>query len=279
MTGRGALVLVARQELVLAVRSRWTQIFAVVFAALAIGVAVSGYILSGGSGFQDFARTSASLVQVVVLVVPLASLVMGVLTVAPERGASELLFAQPISRHVVLAGKLIGSLAALTIAELAGFGVAGIVIFAGAGDEGAAGYAIIVLGAVLLTAVSLAVAALLAATAVGRRRVRALAGAVVVWLVAAVLLDLAALGVASLLPSALASRVLMVSVIVNPAAAVRTASLLAIEGTAAFGAASLALMRFTGGGLGTAAVLCGSVALWIVVPSAIAARRLARVDL
>ncbi len=33
--------------------------------ALALAVAVSGYILSGGSGVQDFARTAASLVQLV----------------------------------------------------------------------------------------------------------------------------------------------------------------------------------------------------------------------
>ncbi len=279
MSRAGVVLLVARQELVLAVRSRWTQIFATVFALLALGVAASGYILSGGSGFQDFARTSTSLVQLVVLIVPLAALVMGVLSVAPERGAAELLFAQPVSRRVILVGKLLGLLAALCAAELAGFGVAGLVVFAGAGEEGAGGYAVIVLGAVLLTASSLSVSALLAATAVGRRRVRALAGAVVVWLFTAVLLDLVALGVASLLPSGPASRVLMLSVIVNPAAAVRTASLLAVEGTAAFGAASLALLRFTGGPFGAAFVLCGSLALWIALPALAAAHRLAKVDL
>ena len=39
----------------------------------------------------------------------------------------------------------------------------------------------------------------------------------------------------------------MVAAIVNPVDAVRTGALLAIEGTGAFGAASLALFRFTGG--------------------------------
>ena len=57
-----ALRLCAREELVLAVRSRWTQTFAVAFAALALAVALSGYVLSGGSGVQDFARTAVSLV-------------------------------------------------------------------------------------------------------------------------------------------------------------------------------------------------------------------------
>ncbi len=279
MSRPGVLLLVARQELLLAVRSRWTQIFAAVFAVLAVGVAGSGYVLSGGSGFQDFARTSASLIQLVVLVVPLAALLMGVLALAPERGAAEILFAQPVSRGAILVGRLLGLFAALGLAELAGFGLAGVLVFAGAGDEGAGGYALIVLGAVLLTAASLSIAALLAAAAVGRKRQRALAAAVVVWLSASVLVDLAALGAASLLPSAIASRVLVLSVIVNPASAVRTGALLAVEGTAAFGASSLALLRFTGGEAGAALWLGGSLLGWIVLPALAASRRLARVDL
>jgi Cu-processing system permease protein len=272
-------LLVASQELLLAVRSRWTQVFAAVFALLALGVSGSGYILSGGRGFQDFARTSASLVQLVVLVVPLAALLMGVLSLAPERGTAELLFAQPISRREILIGKLLGLFAALALAEFVGFGLAGLVVFSSSGEEGVAGYALLVLGALALTAAFLAIAALIAAGAVGRKRVRALAVALVVWFAAVILLDLAALGAASLLPSTAASRLLIVSVIANPAGAVRTGALLGIEGTAAFGSASLALLRFTGGPARAAALLALSMLAWVVLPTAAAARRLSRVDL
>jgi Cu-processing system permease protein len=273
------LLLVARQELLLAARSRWMQIFAAVFALLALGVAASGYVLSGGHGFQDFARTSASLVQLAGLVIPLAALLMGVLALAPERGAAELLYAQPISRRAVLLGKLLGLLVAFAAAELVGFGAAGLVVFSQAGEEGGAGYALLMLGSILLTAVFLSLAALLGAAAVGRRRVRALALALVVWFVAVVLLDLVALGAASLLPSGTASRLLFMSVILNPVDAVRTGSLLAVEGTTAFGSASLAFLRFTRGAAGAGVALLASIALWIAVPAAIAARRLDRVDL
>lgn len=279
--GRGAspLLLVARQELLLAARSRWVQIFSGVFALLALFVAGSGYVLSGGHGFQDFARTSASLVELVTLVVPLAALLMGVLALSPERGTAELLYAQPVARRTVLLGKLLGLFAALSAAQSVGFGAAGLVIFSQAGETGGGGYALLVLGSILLTAVFLAIAALLAAGAVGRKRARALAVAVVVWFAAVILLDVAALGAASLLPSGTASRLLVVSVIVNPVGAMRTGALLAIEGTAAFGAASLAFLRFTGGPAGAAVALAASLALWIVVPTALAAWRLGRVDL
>ncbi len=279
-TGRPSLLLlVARQELLLAARARWTLVFAGVFAVLALGVSASGYILSGGYGFQDFDRTSASLVQLVVLVVPLAALLMGVLAVSPERGTAELLFSQPISRRTILLGKLLGLLTALTAAQLVGFGLAGIVVFSTAGEEGGAGYFLLILASFLLTAVFLGIAALVSSAAVGRRRARALALALVVWFVAVILLDLVALGAASLLPSTAASRLLIVSVIANPADAVRTGALLGIEGTAAFGSASLALLRFTGGPARAAVLLVASVLAWIVVPTALAARRLARVDL
>lgn len=273
------VVLVARQELLLAARSRWTQIFAGVFAVLALAVSASGYVLAGGRGFQDFARTSASLVQLVVLVVPLAALLMGVLALAPERGAAELLFSQPISRPQVLLGKLLGLFAALAAAESIGFGLAGLVVFSTAGAEGGGGYAVLVLGSLLLTAAFLSLAALVAATAVGRRRARALALAVVVWFAAVLLVDVAVLGVATLLPSTAASRLLVVSVLANPADAVRTGALLGIEGTAAFGAGSLALLRFTRGPAGAALLLGLSLLAWVVLPILCAARRLSRVDL
>jgi Cu-processing system permease protein len=274
-----ALRLVARQELILALRSRWTQIFAVAFAALALLVSGSGYILTGGQGVQDFARTAVSLVQLVVLLVPLTALLIGVLALAPERGAAELLLSQPVGRGTILLGKLLGLFQALAAAQALGFGAAGAVIFWQSGDDGLAGFGALVLGALVLTAVFLGLAALLAAGAQGRKRQRALALALVVWFVAVVLFDVAALGAASLLRSGAASRLLIVSVLLNPVDAVRTGTLLAIEGTAAFGAASLAFFRFTRGPWGAGLLLALSLVLWIAVPTLAAIERLRRTDI
>jgi Cu-processing system permease protein len=272
------LLLCAHQELVLAVRSRWTQIFAAVFAALSLAVAGSGYILSGGAGFQDFARTAASLVQLVLLLTPLTSLVIGVLALAPEKGSAELLFSQPVSRRSILLGRLLGLFVALGAAQAIGLGGAGLVVFSRSGAAGLAGYAALFAGALALTAVFLGIAALLCSGGVGRRA-KSLAVALIVWFAAVVLLDIAALGVASLLPSKAASRVLIGAALVNPADAFRTGALLAIQGTTAFGSASLALLRFTRGPLGAAALLGLSAAVWLVLPAALAARRLDRADL
>ena len=273
-----ALLLCARQERTLAVRSRSAQIFAAVFAALALAVASSGYALSGGHGVEDFARTAASLVQLVLLLVPLTCLVIGVLALSPERGAAEMLFSQPVARRTILLGKVLGLFEALAGAQAVGFGAAGIVIFSQAGGDGLGGFALLVLSSLVLTAIFLGIAALVGAGAAGRRRARALAFALVVWFAAAVLLDVLALGVASLLPSGPASRVLIAEAVLNPVAAVRTGALLGIEGVAAFGAASLALLRFARGAGGAAALLTTSVVAWALLPIALASRRIERAD-
>jgi Cu-processing system permease protein len=184
-----------------------------------------------------------------------------------------------VPRGTILFGKLVGLLEALAGAQAIGFGAAGLVIYSQAGEAGIGRFALLVAGSLLLTAVFLGIAALVAAGGVGKRRSRALAVALVVWFVSVVLFDVVALGVASLLRSGTASRVLITAVIINPVDAVRTGTLLGVEGTAAFGAASLAFLRFSKGVVGAALLLSASLAAWTVVPPWLAARWLKRTDI
>jgi Cu-processing system permease protein len=276
---RSIVVLCALQELRIATRSRWTQIFAVVFGGLALAVAGSGYILSGGGGVQDFARTAASLVQLVLLLVPLTSLLLGVMSLTPDAGAAELLYSQPVARRTILAGKLLGLFAALAASQAIGFGAAGLVVFARTGQDGILAFLGVVAGSIALTGVFLGLAAAIAGGDTSARRARAMAVALVCWFAAVVLFDIAALGVASLLPSGLASRVLMTAAVANPVDAVRTGTLLMVEGTTAFGSASLAFLRFTGGAWGAALWPAASLVVWTIALLAIASKRLRNADI
>lgn len=271
--------LCAAQQRILAVRSRWTQTFAAVFTAVALAVAASGYILSGGYGVQDFSRATVSLVQLVLLIVPLSALLLGVVAILTDGGAAELLYSQPASRAAILLGTMAGLFQALVAAQAVGFGAAGLVIYSQAGAYGVASFLALMGMAATLTAIFLAIAALISAGASEHRRTRAIAIAVVVWFVAVVLFDVVALGAASLLRSGHASRLLIVAVLLNPVDALRTGTLLAIEGTAAFGSSSLALLRFTGGPGGAAALIALSALSWILIPTWLAVRRLAKADI
>jgi Cu-processing system permease protein len=271
--------LCAQQELRLSVRSRWTQLFAAVFAVLALAVAASGYVLSGGSGMQDFSRTAASLLQLVLLLVPIIALISGVMAFTPDIGAAELLFSQPVRRRTILLGKLMGQFLALAAAQAIGFGAAGLLLFSRSGAGGLSGFIGVAAGSMILTALFLTVAAAISAGETSRHRGRGLAIALIVWFVAVVLFDIAALGVASMLPSGPASRLLMTGAVVNPVDAIRTGLLLVIEGTSAFGGASLAFLRFTGGTSGAAAWLTLSILGWIALLLFVAHRRLQRADI
>jgi Cu-processing system permease protein len=280
VTGTASVLRIcAAQELALAARARATQTFAVVFAALSLAVSASGYILSGGSGVQDFARTATSLTQLALFVVPMMALLVGTMAFSPDQGTAELLFSQPIARHTLMFGKLLGVFVALVAAQAIGFGVSGLVIFSQSGEGGLSSFLLLGAASIALTAVSLSVAALIAGGAAGRRRARSLAIALSVWFAAVVLYDVVALGIASLLRSGSASRLLIVATLANPVDAVRTGVLLGIQGTTAFGAASLALLRFTGGLARASALIVAGVILWIVVPALLAARRLERADI
>jgi Cu-processing system permease protein len=101
----------------------------------------------------------------------------------------------------------------------------------------------------------------------------------VIWFITVVLLDVAALGVASLLRSGPASRLLILATLLNPVDAARTGTLLAIEGTGAFGAASLALLRWTHGPVGAGVAIVASLAAWIVAPGLVAAWRVKCTDI
>jgi Cu-processing system permease protein len=61
--------------------------------------------------------------------------------------------------------------------------------------------------------------------------------------------------------------------------AVRTGTLMAIEGTTAFGAASLAFLRFTDGAVGAALWLAASLVFWTLASLAVGVRRLERTDI
>ena len=275
---RHPLLLVARQELVLAVRSRWTQIFAIVFAALALAVAASGYVLSGGHGVQDFARTAASLVQLVLLLVPLTSLLIGVLSLAPERGRGRAaLLATDLAAHdpAGQAARLVRSPGGRPGAGLRGrrrrdllaVGERGRrrvrdALRRGDGSHGHLPRSRRSAGRHCDRPPQNARPRPRSRRLVRGRRPLRRRGP---WP-----------RVAPALGSGLARADRRRAA--EPVDAVRTAVLLGIEGAAAFGAASLAFLRFTKGPWGAAAMLSVSVLFWLAAPTLAAIRRLRRTD-
>src|SRR5262249_42729083 len=119
--GRTArLRILAYEEYRRALETRWLLGFTVLLAALVLGLSYFGLAQGGEVGFQSFARVTLSLMTLVLFIVPLTGLVLGVTSMGHSSGTLPLLLAQPVARHEVLIGKLIGLGLALTVAQLAG---------------------------------------------------------------------------------------------------------------------------------------------------------------
>lgn len=269
--------LIAQRELVITVRNRWTIIVAAVFGILMLVIAWAGIAAEGYSGTTDFTRTSASLLNLVLYVVPLMALVMGALSFAGDRGTAELLFSQPVSRTDVMLGKLIGLFLSMSGAMAVGFVLAGSVILASSGTGGLGGFAAFAGLTFVLALIFLCIAAL--ATVLAGRRPRSFGIAIVLWFGFVLFYDLIVLGTASLLRGQAATTTLFLSLFGNPIDLVRVASLILLDNVTIFGAAGAALVRFLGGSGWSVLVLLLALAFWAVLPLVVAHTVLRKQDI
>src|SRR5262252_7119021 len=91
-----AVKIIARQELVINIRNKWTGIFAVAFGALVLAISYFGMVTAGTTGFQGFARTSASLLNLVLYLVPRAARIMSRISRPSEHESIWLVFSQAL---------------------------------------------------------------------------------------------------------------------------------------------------------------------------------------
>ena len=95
---KSAVLMICWQEFTLNRRNRWVVSFALLFAILTLLIAFFGMVTSGYAGFQDFTRTSASIINLGGFLIPLFALLLGVFSFITNQGYFEILVTQPISR-------------------------------------------------------------------------------------------------------------------------------------------------------------------------------------
>lgn len=268
---------IAGQELKITVRSKWTLILAIVFGVLALGISTFGLTTAGYVGFQSFTRTSASLLNLVLYIVPLMALLMGTLSFISEKAANELLFAQPISRSEILLGKTLGLFGSILVSTLIGFGLAGVIIAVNVGAEGSLRYLTFVGLALCLGLAFLSLAIL--ATIAAQRRTSALGLAMFLWFFFVIFYDLLVIGVTFLMKPTLANAFTLFSLFGNPVDIVRVAGLILLGGREMFGPAGALLVRTLGGMAGVMTLVMAMLVIWIITPLIIANRLLWKQDI
>lgn len=274
---RTAIRAIAGQEVMINIRNKWIPMFSAVFGGLSLAVCYFGMVTIGTVGVQNFTRTTASLLNLVLYLVPLAALVLATLSFSGEKGATELLFSQPVARGDILVGKLLGLFLCLAGATCVGFGIAGVFIAARAGSEGSTRYAVFVGLALLLSLAFLSLGSMIAIFF--DNKAKALGAALVLWFFFVVFYDLLAIGLTFLFKERTANLFVFLSLFGNPVDLVRVASLMNLGGATLFGAAGAALLKFLGGTALSNLLLIAALVAWTAGPFWVSAWRLRRRDI
>ncbi len=258
-----SVLTLAHRELRDALRSRWFLLYTLAFAALGLGLSFVSAAAAGGAGLSGFGRTTAGLINLVLLVVPLMALTAGAGSIASdrERGMLSYMLAQPISRVELLLGKFLGLGGALLACITLGLGACAVVL-AAKGQRTDPASMLWLAGLALLLALSMLAVGLLI-SAVARRASVAVGTAVFVWLTLVFVTDL------GLMAGALAMRlrieILFALSLTNPLQVFKMWSLHTVDaGLDVLGPAGLYASEQFAGTLDWLFAAC--LLAWVVVP-------------
>jgi Cu-processing system permease protein len=235
-------------------RSRWILGYGILLAAL-----TELLLRFGGSGGGE--RALLSLMNVVLLLLPLVSVVFGTLYVYHAREFIEMLLAQPVGRGALYAGLFGGLALPLGGAFLAGVGLP--LLLQGGGEPGFFAHCAMLLAAgALLTLVFTALALCVAVRV--EDRARGLGAALLVWLLSTLVYDGLILLVTTLFGAYPLEKPLLVMVFLNPVDLARVLLLLSFDVSALMGYTGAVYERFFHGATGTILallmlLLCGAV--------------------
>ncbi|MBI4971040.1 MAG: ABC transporter permease subunit [Candidatus Omnitrophica bacterium] len=255
--------IILRKEIEDARRNRWFILLSVIFSGLTLTLCLFGYSGLGNFGVAGFGRTAASILNLVLLIVPLMGLVLGAVSISGERehGTLLMLLAQPVTSSEILVGKYLGVAIAVSGSLLLGFGLSGMVIGWYGGAANVAGYLILVGFTLLLGLVTLGLGFCL--SVFNHKSATAIGGAIFVWFLLLFISDLGMMGTAMVLK--LAPRVLLWFTFLNPVQVFRLAVINLLHGDleSLGGVGTYAMEVF---GSGATWFFAGFLFLWVVVP-------------
>ncbi|HEY63378.1 MAG TPA: ABC transporter permease subunit [Caldilineae bacterium] len=257
------VLILAQKEMRDALRNRWFVLYAIAFAGLALALSWLGLSGVGTYGLAGFGRTGASLINLVLLIVPLMGLTLGALSLAGERERGTLLYllSQPVNGLEVLLGKYLGLASALLAALVSGFGISGLVIAWRGGTTHVSEYLALVALAFFLALGSLSLGMLVSAAV--RKGSVALGIALFLWLSLVFFGDLGLMGTALTLKLRVGE--LFALALLNPLQVFKLAAVLVIRGSLeVLGPAGLYAVRMYGERL--MPFLMGILLLWDALP-------------
>lgn len=247
------------------VRSRWMVGYGVFF------LLVTDLLFRFGSGS---AQVMLSLMNVVLILIPLVCVAFGTMHLYSAREFTELMLTQPVRRGALFSGLYLGLSIPLSAAFVVGTGIP----FLLHGVEAASHFrtlAIMLVAGVFLTLIFTALAFLMAIRY--DDRVRGLGLAILLWLFCSVVYDGIILGVIHAFADYPLERPVIALTLLNPVDLARVLLLLNFDISALMGYTGAVFEQFFGSAAGRLISL-GALALWLSVPLATGKRLFERKD-
>lgn len=254
---------ISRYQLKDVLRSHWLPAYTLFFLLV-----TDALFRFGGDG----ERVIASLMNVVLIIVPLVGIVLGAMYLYNAREYIELLLSQPIRRRSLFGGLYAGLALPLAGAFIVGVGLPFLVHGGLAGASGAA--LVVLLGSgTLLTAVFVALAF---AIALGTEdRIRGLGIALATWLLFGVLYNGVVLLVIRVFADYPLEHAVIAMSLLNPIDLGRILLLLNLDISALLGFTGAVFERFFGSGVGRSITVV-ALLTWLAVPYALGRRAFLR---
>lgn len=263
------ILILARKEFRDRIRNRWVLAVTLVFAVFALVIAYFGSAQQGAVGFRGIEVTIASLVSLVIYLVPLIALILGFDAIVGERerGSLDLLLSMPLTRLELLLGKFLGLSAALACSTVIGFGFAGVLLATSQPPAALYHYGGFMLSSVLLGMVFLSLA--VAVSVYASDRGRASGAAIALWFFFVLVYDLLLLGGLVVTGGRYGADVFPYLLLLNPADVYRVLNIFTLEDVRTlYGLATVFPAQ-----LASPALLGAVMLAWIIAPLALASWR------
>ena len=250
-------------------RNRWVLAVALVFTVFSLVITYFGGAQQGQLGPRSIEFTIASLVSLVIYLIPLIALLLGFDAIVGERerGSLDLLLALPITRLELLLGKYLGLAAALTLSTLAGFALDAVLLYQQFNWAGLFQYLGFMLSSVMLGLSFLSLALLISVLV--RERTRASGLAIALWFGFVLVFDLLMLGLLVASGGEFGGEALAYVLLLNPADVFRILNVFSLDQVRTlYGLVSIVPPALANPWLMGAAMLA-----WIVGPLALATWR------
>ena len=218
--------LIVQKEIRDSLKNKWFVIYTLSLTVLAVLLVYMGYSRGSLIGYRGYGKTAASLINLILLFIPLIAIVTGSISISGERENKTLsyLLSHPVSKTEVIFGKYLGTLISIMFAVFLSFGLAGFLIYINGTEESSINYILTSLLSVLLAASLLSVGFLI--STFNSRVSKSISIGILVWFFFLIVGDLGIIGAGKALD--LGIREVFYLAIINPLEAYKIVSILTL---------------------------------------------------